>query len=142
MKKIVFRSVSMLVVILYMVFFFPSYLGVISDYFSLKKETDKIFTEMTVLADTLITAKDVDTIIKNSGSTVSLCTVSDSDNVSSIKEYDGSELPPSKSRILEYTIIPEKDNSYLFGYLSSYQLSYSGIRVNENGEVVLRIFCN
>jgi len=142
MKKIIFRTSSMLLIALYMVFFFPTHLRVITDYFSLKKKTDVLFKEMTVLADNLITAKDVDTIIRNSGAEISLSTVMDNGDASSIKPYDGGDLEPSSGRVLEYIISSHDNPSYLFGYLSSYELSYSSISINENKEIVLRIFCS
>ena len=97
---------------------------------------------MTAIADDLLSAKDIDTIIKNSKSTISLSTVIENGDSSTLRSYDGSALEPSGSRIVEYIIQGKEDNSYLFGYLSSYQLSYASISINENREIVLRIFCS
>lgn len=140
MKKAIFRTCSMSILILYMVLLFPTHLNVLLDYFSLKNEKLKLDLEMTVIADSLLSSKDVDTIIKNSKADISLSTVMENGDSSTLRTYDGSELEPSGNRVLEYIIKGDGNNNYLFGYLSSYQLSYSSISINENQEIILRVF--
>lgn len=142
MKKVVFRTCSLIVLSVYMILLFPTHLGILVDYFSLRNEKIKLDLEMTAIADNLLSAQDVDIIMKNSNSKISMVTVIENNDPSTLRAYDGASLQSSGSRVLEYIIQGGNDTTYLFGYLSSYQLSYSSISINENKEIVIRIFCS
>ena len=140
-KKNLVKTVASVFAIVYSLLVIPGQVSTVLKYHQLKSQISYIDLELQALAGTLMPAKDIDTVVQNSGYKIKLATVMDSVDTSSAKAYNGEELESGKSKILEYIIETKGDVSYLLSYLSGYNISYSTI-VLTNEELVLQIYCN
>lgn len=138
-KKKIFIGIIMA---LYTLFILPSHFSIVYKYLSLKSRVHSLDLEIQALAGSLMSASDVDYIIKNSGYEVKLCSVMETVNNNSLRSYNGEDLGDLKPRVLEYILeIKNDDVNYLLSYLSNYDISYSNISVLGE-EVFLKIYCN
>lgn len=138
-KKKIFIGIIM---VLYTLFILPSHFSIVYKYLSLKSRVHSLDLEIQALAGSLMSASDVDYIIKNSGYEVKLCSVMETVNNNSLRSYNGEDLGDLKPRVLEYILeIKNDDVNYLLSYLSNYDISYSNISVLGE-EVFLKIYCN
>lgn len=140
-KKHLVKAVVSVFAVLYSILVIPNQVVTVLKYYQLKSQISSIDLELQALAGTLMPAKDVDIVVKNSGYKVKLATVMDSVDTSSAKAYNGEELETGKSKILEYIIETKGDVSYLLSYLSGYNISYSTIVLTDE-ELILQIYCN
>lgn len=140
-KKIIIRCLLSIFLFCYFVFVVPGQVITIIKYFHLKGQVNTLDLEIQALAGSLMPAKDIDTVIKNSGYKIKLCSIMDSIDRSSVKSYNGEDVTDGGSKVLEYIIETKDDVSYLLSYLSGYKISYSSI-VLSNNEIVLQIYCN
>lgn len=140
-KKLVKKILISSVMVLYTIFILPGHFSTVWKYFSLKNKVHTIDLEIQALAGTLMSAKDIDTVVKNSGYTIKLCSIMESVDNSSLRTYNGEELEDLKPRVLEYIIETKDDVNYLLSYLSNYNISYSNISVLGE-EIILKIYCN
>lgn len=138
-KKKIFIGIIM---VLYILFILPSHFSIVYKYLSLKSRVHSLDLEIQALAGSLMSASDVDYIIKNSGYEVKLCSVMETVNNNSLRSYNGEDLGDLKPRVLEYILeIKNDDVNYLLSYLSNYDISYSNISVLGE-EIFLKIYCN
>ena len=140
-KKIIVRSLLSVLLFFYFVFVVPNQVITIIKYFQLKGQVNTLDLEIQALAGSLMSAKDVDTVVRNSGYKIKLCSIMDSINKSNVKTYNGEDVSDGTSKVLEYIIETKDDISYLLSYLSGYKISYSSIVLSDS-EIVLQIYCN
>lgn len=140
-KKVIVRSILSIILFGYFIFIIPGQASTVFKYYKLKNQVNTLDLELQALAGSLLPAKDIDTVIRNSGYKIKLCTIMDSLNSNSASVYNGEELSDDKSKVLEYIIETKDDVNYLLSYLSGYHISYSSIVLSEN-ELVLQIYCS
>lgn len=138
-KKKIFVGIIM---VLYTLFILPNHFSVVYKYLSLKSRVYSLDLEIQALAGSLMSASDIDYIVKNSGYEVKLCSVMETVNNNSLRSYNGKDLGDLKPRVLEYILeIKNDDVNYLLSYLSNYDISYSNISILGE-EIFLKIYCN
>lgn len=138
-KKKIFVGIIM---VLYTLFILPNHFSVVYKYLSLKSRVHSLDLEIQALAGSLMSASDIDYIVKNSGYEVKLCSVMETVNNNSLRSYNGEDLGDLKPRVLEYILeIKNDDVNYLLSYLSNYDISYSNISILGE-EIFLKIYCN
>lgn len=140
-SRLVRRILISSVMVLYSIFILPGHFSTVWKYFSLKNKVHTVDLEIQALAGTLMSAKDIDTVVKNSGFNIKLCSVMESIDNNSLRSYNGEDLGDLKPRVLEYIIEVKGDVNYLLSYLSNYNISYSNISVLGE-EMILKIYCN
>lgn len=140
-KKLVIRLIISIVFLSYFVAVVPNQVITVVKYYKLKNQVNTLDLELQALAGSLMPAKDIDVVIKNSGYTIKLATITDSIDANSVKAYTGEDVENGTSKILEYVIDTKGDVSYLLSYLSGYHISYSSIVLSGN-EMVMQIYCN
>ena len=140
-KKIIIRSILSIILVGYSIFIVPGQASTVFRYYKLKNQVNTLNLELQALAGSLLPAKDIDTVIRNSGYKIKLCTIMDSMNTDSVSVYTGEDLSDDKTKVLEYIIETKDDVNYLLSYLSGYHISYSSIVLSEN-ELVLQIYCS
>lgn len=129
------------VMVIYLIGVFPKHVSVVYNYFMLKSKVSVLDLELKAIAGTLMSAKDIDTVIKNSGFNIKLCTIMESINSNSLRSYNGEELEGNEPRVVEYIIETKDDVNYILSYLSGYNISYSSILLSDQ-ELFLKIYCN
>lgn len=140
-SRLVRRILISFVMVVYSVCILPGHFSTVWKYFSLKNKVHTVDLEIQALAGTLMSAKDVDTVVKNSGFSIKLCSIMESVDNTSLRSYNGEDLEDLKPRVLEYIIEIKDDVNYLLSYLSNYNISYANISVLEE-EMILKIYCN
>lgn len=141
MGKIIFRGIVALVIVGYGLLILPKHIVTIIDYFKLKGQTNNLTLQLKNVNGDLMSAKEVDELVKKSGCTIKLCTVMDSVNNSDVRSYNGEDLKDDGCKILEYIIEPKNDVDKILSFLNNYDFSYSNIALSDE-ELVLQIYCN
>lgn len=141
MGKIVFRGIVAIVIVGYGFLILPKHIVTIIDYFKLKGQTNNLTLQLKNVNGDLMSAKEVDELVKKSGCTIKLCTVMDSVNNSDVRSYNGEDLEDNGCKILEYIIEPKNDVDKILSFLNNYDFSYSSIALSDE-ELVLQIYCN
>lgn len=141
MGKIIFRGLVAIVIVGYGFLILPKHIVTIIDYFKLKGQTNNLTLQLKNVNGDLMSAKEVDELVKKSGCTIKLCTVMDSVNNSDVRSYNGEDLEDNGCKILEYIIEPKNDVDQILSFLNNYDFSYSNIALSDE-ELVLQIYCN